>query len=303
MIIIQFLSILLPIFSIFLIGYIVGKVAKIDIHSLSFLAINVLYPFLAFHTFYENEITTDYINIFIVLGIVTGFVYVLIIVLANMLKYSQKRKHAMLLAGVFMNGGNYGVPVALFALGEEGFMYALMIMVVMSILMNSLGLYIAASGANEYTPKKESLMKVLKMPILISVIIGIIFQAFSIKIPYQIEETIVFLADAAIPIIMITLGIQLSTIIFKRIPIKPVGAIVFIRLVLSPIITLGLVHAIGINGTVLGTVLVIIAAMPTAANTTMFSVQYGVEPDFVSSTTFISTVLSLITLPIWFYFL
>ncbi|WLD94414.1 AEC family transporter [Alkalihalobacillus sp. AL-G] len=300
---IQFFSILIPIFSVFIVGYIVGKVAKLDIKSLSFIALNVLYPFLGFYTFYKNEITIDYLNIFIVIAILITILYVLIIIIANLLKFDKKRKHAMLLAGVFMNSGNYGVPVALFAIGEQGFNYALMFMVVMSVLMNSLGLYLAASGANKNISKKQSLVTVLKMPILPSVILGMILQLMNVTIPAPVEDTIDFISDAAIPVIMIVLGIQLSKIKFRGIPFKSVGFTVLFRLLLSPIITIGIVYMLGIDHTVLGTTMVLLAAMPTAANTTIFAVQFEVEPNFVSSTTLIGTVLSIVTLPIWFFFL
>lgn len=285
------------------IGYFVGKVAKLDIKSISYIALNIFYPFLAFQTFYKNDITADHFYIFVVITILIPLLFILIVMIAKIGKLDKKNKHAMLLAGVFMNGGNYGVPVALFAFGEEGFMYALMTMIVLSIWMNSFGLYWAASGASEQISKKRAIKRVMKMPIMFGVIIGVLFQLIQIRLPVQLEKTITLLSDAAIPCIMIVLGIQLSTIAFREISFKLVGAIVFIRLMISPLIMLGLVYLVGIEGSLLGNVLVIISAMPTAANTTMFAVQFDIIPDLVSATTLISTILSLISLPFWFYIL
>jgi malate permease and related proteins len=59
----------------------------------------------------------------------------------------------------------------------------------------------------------------------------------------------------------------------------------------------------GIEDTILASVIIIVSAMHTAANTTMFSIAFDVEPDLVASTAFVSTLLSVITLPIWFHFL
>ncbi|SHG07304.1 hypothetical protein SAMN05216225_101460 [Ornithinibacillus halophilus] len=273
-----------------------------SIDSLSYVALNVFYPFLAFNTFYTNDITVEFLYVFIAITFIVFSTYFLILILAKIFKYNKKRKHAMLLAGVFMNGGNYGLPVVLFALGEESFVYAMMIMVIMSIYMNTIGLYIAASGTDEDVPKREALKKTIKMPIIPAIFVGILFQLFNVKLPGSIEDTVSFLSDAAIPLIMIVLGIQLSTIAIRKIAVKPVVLLVVIRLIVSPILAILFVYLFGLNDTVLASVLIIIAAMPTAANTTMFSVKYRVEPELVSSTTLITTVLSLITLPVWFLF-
>lgn len=268
--------------------------------SLSFVAVNVFYPFLAFHTFYENPLTYNHLYIFITFGALILLLFLTILVFSNLSSLHKQRTHAMLLAGLFMNGGNYGVPVVLFTFGQEGFVYALMVMVVMGMLMNSLGLYIAASGANENISKKAAILKTIKMPLLPATLAGMLFQIIGLELPEQVIETIELLSNAAIPLIMIVLGVQLSTIVVRKIEWGYVGFIVFTRLVLSPLLTLIIVNIVGLNSSVLGDVLVLIAAMPSAANTTIFSVRFHVDPNFVSSATFIGTVLSIVTLPIWF---
>ncbi|MEN2769028.1 hypothetical protein ABC228_17785 [Ornithinibacillus sp. 16A2E] len=61
-----------------------------------------------------------------------------------------------------------------------------------------------------------------------------------------------------------------------------------------------IVYLMGIEDTILASVIIIVSEMLTASNTTMFSVAFDVEPDLVASTVFVSTLLSVITLPIWF---
>jgi hypothetical protein len=141
------------------------------------------------------------------------------------------------------------------------------------------------------------------MPIISAIILGVLFRVFDLTLPETVVNTISFMADAAIPLIMIVLGIQLSYITFRNIEYPAVVSLVIFRLILSPGLAVGINYLLGLNGTILGSVIILVAAMPTAANTTMFSVNYNVEPDLVSSTTLISTMLSLVTLPIWFYFL
>ncbi|MCL7749508.1 AEC family transporter [Halalkalibacter sp. MEB205] len=209
----------------------------------------------------------------------------------------------MVLSGLFMNGGNYGVPVVLFALGQDGYVYALMIMVMMDLVMNTFGVYIAASGGDDHVSFKSSLIKTIKMPVLLASFLGIFFQVAGVPLPYLLIDTMTLLSQAAIPLIMIVLGIQLSTIKAKKMEWTPVGLVAGLRLLISPLFMIGIISLMGLLGTMLGTVLLIISAMPSAANTTMFSLQFNVDPDFVSLLTLLTTTLSLITLPLLFLFL
>ncbi|EUJ51892.1 hypothetical protein MCOL2_14813 [Listeria fleischmannii FSL S10-1203] len=75
------------------------------------------------------------------------------------------------------------------------------------------------------------------------------------------------------------------------------GFALIIRLLVSPIIAFGIAFFLPVD-TMTKQIMILLAAMPTAANTTLMAVQFDTKPDLVSSATFISTVLSIITLPI-----
>ncbi|WP_338035522.1 AEC family transporter [Halalkalibacter alkaliphilus] len=300
---IHFLLIILSVFSVFALGFVIGKRVQLDIRSLSFVAINVFFPILVFLAFYETPLTRNHLNIFIAIGSLYILLYLSIVIISRLTGSSRKRKHAMVLSGLFMNGGNYGVPVVLFALGQDGYVYALMIMVMMDLVMNTFGVYIAASGGDDHVSFKSSLIKTIKMPVLLASFLGIFFQVAGVPLPYLLIDTMTLLSQAAIPLIMIVLGIQLSTIKAKKMEWTPVGLVAGLRLLISPLFMIGIISLMGLLGTMLGTVLLIISAMPSAANTTMFSLQFNVDPDFVSLLTLLTTTLSLITLPLLFLFL
>ena len=103
--------------------------------------------------------------------------------------------------------------------------------------------------------------------------------------------------DAAIPTIMIILGMQLAVISFQHIEYRKISYSLLLKLFVSPLIALGFALILPVDGLV-KQIMVLAAAMPTAANTTLMAVQFETKPEIVSSATFISTMLSIATLPV-----
>jgi predicted permease len=222
---------------------------------------------------------------------------VLILFIGKVKKLQQPKVSAMILSGVFMNSGNYGAPIILFAFGSVGFDYAVIMMVIQSLLMNTVGLYYAAKGSKETNTMKESLMKVVKMPIIYGAALGLIIQVSGLIVPNFVIQAVELIADAAIPTVMLVLGMQLATLSRNNMKLGEVTSMVMIKMVVSPIIAYFIIMIFSIEG-LLAKILLVLAAMPTAANTTLYALQFNTEPEFVSSSTLITTILSIITVPI-----
>jgi predicted permease len=204
---------------------------------------------------------------------------------------------AMMLGGAFMNAGNYGAPVVLFAFGATGFDYAVIMMVFQSFLMNTVGLFFASLGGEEGASLSDSLKRVIRMPVLHGALVGVSLQLFSIQLPGTFIEAINMVANASIPTVMLVLGMQLAVIVRKQVAYQLVSAVTLIRMFISPVLAVIIVSFLPIDS-LLKSVLILLAAMPAAANTTMFAVQFGTEPDLVSFTTLVTTLLSILTIPL-----
>lgn len=294
--------IVLPAFMIFFAGYIGQKIIGFDIRSISKVALYIMSPFLAFRTFYINEITVEYFYIMLFCLILMFALMMIVWITALFTKATKQQMAAMMLGGAFMNSGNYGAPIVLFALGMIGFDYAVIMMVFQSFLMNTFGLFFASLGGEEEASVKESFRSVARMPVIHGAIAGIGLQFLSVQIPDAFMKAISLVADASIPTVMLVLGMQLAVIATKRVAYRYVTAVTFIRMVVSPILAAVIVSFMPISS-LLKSVLIIQAAMPAAANTTMFAIQFGTEPDLVSFTTLITTILSLLTIPIVLFFI
>ena len=294
--------IILPVLIVFLIGYIGQRIIGFDIKTISTVSLYLMSPFLAFRTFYTTALTMDYLYICM-------FAILLVIVLsiftwiwAHFLKAERSEISAMMLGAVFMNSGNYGAPVVMFALGSPGFHIAVIIMVLHSLLMNSLGIFFAAIGGKGQATVKQALRNVFRMPVLYACIIGILLQLFHVHVSKSVMNGVDLVADASIPVVMLVLGMQLATIKKTRVKYRFVSSVSFLRILVSPLVAAAILWFMPVSD-LIKSVLIIQAAMPAAANTTMLALQFDTEPDLVSFTTFITTIISIFSIPVVMHFL
>ena len=114
-----FLNVIVPIVSVFAVGFILQKKKALDIRSVSSVSIYVLMPALVFSSLYEADFNTSYMKIFIFMFALFYAMVALNKIIAKIFKWDRKVESASILATGFMNSGNYGLPVVLFSLGEE----------------------------------------------------------------------------------------------------------------------------------------------------------------------------------------
>lgn len=295
----HFLLILLPVFGIFVTGFIAQKTLKFDIAGLSKMSLYILSPFLAFKTFYNHPLTTAYVYYaFYVLALCVGLI-ILVYLWSAFCHYKNQDNCALILASCFMNNGNYGTPVILVFFGSAGFDIAVILMVLQQFIMSTIGTYYAAKGSSDVDGISQNtvLKKVLRMPIIYGALFGLIFQLLHIPLSKEIMLAVGMIGDSSIPVIMLILGMLLATLHIRQIETAKISFALVIRLLISPLWAMLLVYFMPID-LMAKKVLIVLAAMPTAANTTLLAVQFNTRPQLVSTATFISTVLSLITLPV-----
>lgn len=294
--------VVLPAFLIFGTGYIGQKIFKLDVKSISTMSLYLMVPFLTFDTFYTNELSIDYLYIFLFNIILVSVLILITIVMGKIIKIEKPLTSAMLLGTLFPNSGNYGAPVALFAFGADAFDYAVVIMVIHGLFINSVGIFIASYGSEKSTTIKEAFKNVIKMPILYGVFLGILFQLLHIKLPETIVDGIGLLGSASIPTVMLILGMQLAQIKAQKFDLKIINSVTLIRMVVSPLVAILLVSFMPLNET-LKVVIVLLAAMPIAANTTILAIRFDSNSNLISFMTLVTTLTSLVTIPLLLHFL
>lgn len=289
-----FIQVVLPVLLIFGAGFVIQKIAKLDIKSISTVALYVMLPCLVFETFYEADLDGEYVMMVIFSGLLLASILLINKIVSKVKKYDTSMESGLILSTAFMNSGNYGAPIILFAFGEEGFVYSVSFLVLQAIIMNFFGVYYAARGSSGL---KMAIMAVLKMPPTYAVLVALVMNVGNVPMPDNLMNSVNLLAQATIPMVMVVLGMQLADIQLKQFDWGKITYATSVRLIASPLIAFGLTLILPMSP-LMASVLIVSAAMPSAATTTIFAVQFKSKPDLVSSITLVTTLFSVITIPI-----
>lgn len=219
--------------------------------------------------------------------------YALSTVVARAIRMDQEGVSAFLLTTLFMNSGNYGIPVTLFAFGQDGMDRAVVFFVTQAMLTGTLAVYLASRSQMD---PRGALLSVTRLPLVYASIIGLGINLLNISLPPTLGRPIEILGNAAVPTMLMVLGLQLADR-FAIHELRSILASSFLRLVASGGIAYGVTLVLGIGG-LTQQVLVILAAMPTAVFTTILATEFQARPTFVTSSVVFSTVASLVTLSV-----
>ncbi len=287
-----FLNNLFPILLVAAAGFVLGKTMHVDPQSLSRIIFYILSPTLIFDLFTSSNLTAGdlyrmaalFLLVFITLGI-------FVVLVGSLLKLPRRILIAVLLTTLFMNAGNYGLPLNLFAFGEPGLAQASVFFAISGIMVYTVGVLIASLG--KYPPAK-ALAGLLKIPMIYALILAFVFMGFDLTMPRPLQRTIDLLSQAAIPAMLVLLGLQLQRLQWDG-NLRALALSVSSRLVLSPILAVAFSLALGLKG-VARQAGILEAAMPTAVMTTVLATEFDVEPAFVTAAVFTSTLISPFTL-------
>lgn len=215
----------------------------------------------------------------------------------RLIRADGKTADILQLCMIFPNVGFMGYPVILSIYGEEGVFYTALFNMFFDLLLWTVGIYILNRSTDQNHEKKHILLTFLN-PGTVAVVIGLLFFIFSIKLPSFIDNTLAYLAGATVPLAMICVGALLSKSKFRTILTnrKLIGTALAKMLILPGVIFV-LLRLIGMTGYFLS-IPVIIMAMPSAANIAIFASKQGSDDILASQGVFLTTILSLATIPL-----
>jgi predicted permease len=215
---------------------------------------------------------------FLVLGIVT-------------LRLMKLSPNSYLPALTFPNTGNMGLPLALFAFGQEGLGLAVVYFGCTVTLQFTLGISLSAGNL--------SLSRLVRTPTIYAVAISIVLLVLKIQPPAWIDNTISVLGGITIPMMLLTLGVSLA-----QLKVNAMGrnlVLACVRLAGGFLIALLVVHLFDLPPMAAG-VLIIQSSMPVAVFNFLFAQYYGRAHGDVAAMVVISTAISFVTLPLLAYY-
>lgn len=188
---------------------------------------------------------------------------------------------------IFGNTGNLGLPLALFAFGDIGLEYAVVVFAVMAILSFTLGIWLVA-GAGSFG-------KVLKEPLVFATLAGAVFLWQGWHLPIFLDNTLGLIGQMAIPLMLITLGVAVA-----RLSPRGIGQAILLSFV-KLAVCVGCAWVIGqwfeLDKTAFG-ILILQVATPVAVTSYMLAAKYGADAQSVAGLVVVSTVMSIGALPL-----
>lgn len=193
---------------------------------------------------------------------------------------------------VFGNTGNMGLPLALFAFGEAGLGYAVVVFAVMAILSFTIGVWLVSGGG--------SILKVLREPLVGATVLGAIFLWQGWETPLFLTNALDLIGQMAIPIMLITLGVAIARLHPSHLARSLSIAVVRVAICVAGAAGVGLWFGLG---PVPFAVLVLQLSMPVAVTSYLLAEKYGADAQAVAGLVVVSTLMSVVTIPLTLAFL
>lgn len=208
--------------------------------------------------------------------------------------YREERKKVLQYSTICSNAGVLGNALAEGIFGELGLLYASIFVVPMRTFMWSLGL----TYFTEAPDKKTLVKKVMTHPCIVAVMIGFAIMAFQIKLPGFLDQTVKTVANSNTYLAMLLVGTILASVDVKSMIEKDVLYYAFVRLGLMPFLVFAACRLAGMDDLVTG-VSVVLTGMPAASSTAAVASRYHKDEIFATKCVVFTTLLSMITVPVW----
>lgn len=205
----------------------------------------------------------------------------------------KSRECVLRFGAVFSNAGYMAIPLQEALLGSDGVFYGAVYVAVFNLFLWSYGVAVMGKGVRDLSARK-----LILNPGVIGVVIGLVLFLGHITLPQMLAAPVAHLATLNTPLPMLIIGYYLAeTNLFKALGDKKSYLAIALRLIVIPLLTLGGLYLCGVRGTVLVSATVG-ASAPIATATTMFSTRYSRDPYLSVNLVVVSTVLSLVTMPL-----
>jgi predicted permease len=280
-------NIVVPTFFAIFVGYMVGKLSKIDMSPVVDITLYIGVPALTFISLLSKKIVlldaakmwASSLIIMLGCGLAAWLVFKLV-----------RQKHSGLYVPIsIMNTINIPFPIIYLAYGAEGLVPATLFYIPNAILMYSLGVFIMAGKH-----WKHNIKEMLKLPVVYAAFLGLILNLLNVKVPALMFDSLDFVSKIGIPLVLIILGHNLSKTRITSVPTTILAS--FLRMGVGLALGLAVVDLMNITG-VFRSVVILDSAMPAAATSAILAAKYQNESEMVSSVVFLTTLISLASIP------
>lgn len=300
----QLINQIVLMFCLMLVGVLINKLEFMHSQTSSDLTNVLLYivsPCLIINAF-EQPYSGSRIKQFLLAIAGVFLLYIVEIIVAKLVFGRMKNQNLRRIAqygSIYSNAGFMGIPLISALFGSEGVFFAVVSLAAFNIFSWTQGVSLFNDEKNG-SAEKTDWRQVLLNPNIIAIFLGILIFIFSVKIPSIPNQVIKYVGSINTPLSMIVIGNSLANIKFSRDMLnKEIGLTILLRNLLFPIIGIVLLKVLGVTGIAFYTTIVM-AACPVAGLVVLFTLQADGDTAPAISLMSLSTILSLITIPVVF---
>ncbi len=209
-------------------------------------------------------------------------------------RYDPRKRSILQYGTLVTNSGFAGLPVVSGMFGAQGLMLGSLFIIPTRILMWSAGISLfTQEGGSTWSAIK----KVAKHPSLIAVYLGLFRMFTQLPLPAFLNTAVDNIGSCTSPLAMMLVGAVLADVPLKKVAEGKIFYMIFVRQIALPLLCLAMLRLVGADPVTTG-VSVILSGMPIGSTTAILAQKYGADAEFGSKCVFLSTLSSLITVPI-----
>ena len=284
------------------IGFVLCKARKVDVNhskSLSGILVYVLSPAMIINSFiqmeYAKETLIDILKFFFITLIIQLLFFGIIFLIVRK-KFADAKYRILNAAAVLGNVGFFGLPLITSLFPENNIVacYSSIYVMSMNLLVFTIGVFMITND-KKYISIKSAILN----PTTLSILVALPLFIFNIDFPNVIDNTLGLLAKMVTPMCMFILGIRLGVSNFKALLTRPfVYVACLLKLVIFPLFAYLCVYFIPGLSDMFKVSVFVLSAAPTGAIIVSLAEMYGLEQELSANVVLLTTILSIITLPL-----
>lgn len=289
---------LIPFYLFILLGFIAGRVLKVQKESIAPLLIYIITPMVIFNGAVTTQITWGALVLPAIFFLVASALCILVYKIAERY-WSDSTKNILAFAAGSGNTGYFGIPVAAAILGERA--VGLVVLCVLGNILyeNSIGFFITARGHHTV---RESIIKIICLPSIYTFVLGLYVNLSNISMGPIYDDTVVIFRGAYTLLGMMLIGLGLADVKDMKFDWHFTGFAFFNRFLIWPAMMLVIIfldlHLFRLFDPYIHKVLVIMSVVPLAANTVAYATQLRAQPEKASLAVLLSTIFALFYIPL-----
>jgi predicted permease len=285
---------MLPIVALTVIGAAFEWWIGLDVEPLNTVILYALLPALVFHSLVTSTLAGG--TTLRLVGGVWAFTAIMLVVawgVGRATGATGETLSALVLASAIPNVGNFGIPVSTFAFGPVGRTTAVVFVAAQNVLTLTVGVYIAARGAG--TVATSALRRIVEFPLVYAIVLAVVVRATVDPAGGNLMRTIELTGNASIPLFLIVLGASLVQADIGA-TLRSVTPAVTLKLVVAPVVGVGIALGLGIERPAVLRTFVLEAAAPVAITPLSLAIEFtadGTGPAYLSTAILVTAILGI----------